>query len=210
MNTKNCARTRKDALEHRHTAGAVDYAPDGAVDFSALRARVHLSGLRPVDYDAAHLWITGLSALWIGGLVEERWGLASPPRPSGRTESCTLRILRMLFWCSRERMMKKMQGDSAPRGTTHRNAAAPHLLTHAAVLFAVLLLVYFVYFVVSLPHAVLFLCGPCFLWTLPTCSAARSAFLSILSILWFPSHMQCFFCVFCVFCGFSPRWQCCA
>ena len=27
----------------------------------------------------------------------ERWGLASPPHPSGRTESCTLRILRMLL-----------------------------------------------------------------------------------------------------------------
>ena len=25
------------------------------------------------------------------------WGLASPPHPSGRTESCTLRILRMLL-----------------------------------------------------------------------------------------------------------------
>ena len=30
------------------------------------------------------------------------WGLASPPRPSGRTESCTLRILRMLLGDSRE------------------------------------------------------------------------------------------------------------
>ena len=68
MNTKNYARTRKDALEHRHTAGAVDYALDGAVDFPALRARAHLSGLRPVDYDAAHLWITGF-ALWISGDV---------------------------------------------------------------------------------------------------------------------------------------------
>ena len=64
-----------------------------AVDFPVLRARAHLSGLcpvdyaadaavdygpdGPVDYDAAHLWI--------GGLWEEMWGLASPPRPSGRT-----------------------------------------------------------------------------------------------------------------------------
>ena len=28
---------------------------------------------------------------------KEQWGLASPPHPSGRTESCTLRILRMLL-----------------------------------------------------------------------------------------------------------------
>ena len=27
------------------------------------------------------------------------WGLASPQHPQGRTEFCTLRILRMLLWC---------------------------------------------------------------------------------------------------------------
>ncbi len=61
-----------------------------------------------MDYDAAHLWITlaelavdyGPAALWITmlricGLVE-CGGWLRPPRPSGRTESCTLRILRML------------------------------------------------------------------------------------------------------------------
>ena len=38
--------------------------------------------------------------LWMSGLVRskkreggEAWGLASPPHPSGRTESCTLHIL---------------------------------------------------------------------------------------------------------------------
>ncbi len=46
-----------------------------------------LAGLA-VDYDAAHLWISELGQMW---------GLASPPHPSGRTESCTLRILRMLL-----------------------------------------------------------------------------------------------------------------
>ena len=71
--------------------------------------------------------------LWISGLGE-RWGLASPPRPSGRTESCTLRILRMLFRCSRGRGGEggqTMQGDVAPCGTTDRDAAAPLLLPHA-------------------------------------------------------------------------------
>ncbi len=77
------------------------------------------------------------------------WGLASPPHPSGRTESCTPRILRMLFWCSRERMVKKMQGDSAPCGTTDRNAAAPLLLTHAG---SAARSAFLVYFVVSHPH----------------------------------------------------------
>ena len=48
---------------------------------------ITLAGLA-VDYDAAHLWISELGQMW---------GLASPPHPSGRTESCTLRILRMLL-----------------------------------------------------------------------------------------------------------------
>ena len=67
-----------------------------------------------VDYVASPLWISQpfglgricphLTVLWMSGLVrskkregEEKWGLASPPHPSGRTESCTLRILRMLL-----------------------------------------------------------------------------------------------------------------
>ena len=54
---------------------------ENAVDFPALRARAHLSA--PLV-----LWISGLG---------EMWGLASPPRPSGKTESCTLRILRILL-----------------------------------------------------------------------------------------------------------------
>ena len=34
--------------------------------------RLRHCGLRfAVDYDAAHLWITGLTALWISGLEEE-------------------------------------------------------------------------------------------------------------------------------------------
>ena len=78
------------------------------------------------------------------------------PSHCGGGESCTPRILRMLFWCSRERMVKKMQGDSAPCGTTDRNASAPLLLTHAGSAARSAFLVYFVYFVVSSPHAVLF------------------------------------------------------
>ena len=38
----------------------------GCGDFPALRARAHISAPGgAVDYDASHLWITGLSALWI-------------------------------------------------------------------------------------------------------------------------------------------------
>ena len=42
-----------------------------------------------------------------------------------------------------------MQGDSAPCGTTDRNAAAPRLLAHAGSPFSSL---FWVYFVVSHPH----------------------------------------------------------
>ena len=59
----------------------------------------------------------GLSALWISGM----WELASPLHPSGRTESCTLHILRMLFWCSRggeeergERVVRRCRVTSHP------------------------------------------------------------------------------------------------
>ena len=54
-----------------------------------------------VDYDASHLWIMGF-ALWISGLE-------SGERRCGQA----------------------MQGDVAPCGTTHRDAAAPLLLAHA-------------------------------------------------------------------------------
>ena len=82
------------------------------------------------------------------------WGLASPPHPSGRTESCTPRILRMLLGAyGREEGKEEqgMQGDSAPCGTTDRNAAAPLLLTHAGSPFCSLF-GYLVYFVVFPPY----------------------------------------------------------
>ena len=204
----------------RTLAHAVDYARGSRC---GLRSRVSLwiTAYRPVDYDATHLWITHADAccglrmlthavdyarwrmLWITHAgaccgLGEGWGLASPPHPSGRTESCTLRILRMLFWahggcgwdnkrgaegricgvrgvpvvcrpCFCEGRM--MQGDTAPCGTTDRNSVAPPL-----------------HFSSAPPSP-----------TPSTCSAFRSAFSSISSILWFlPPHAVLFLCVLCI------------
>ena len=81
-----------------------------------------------VDYAPAVLWITGLSALWItmlricglgrGGDV----GLASPPRPQGRTESCTLRILRMLLLVLTEKRAVLAVDFPALRARAHISA----------------------------------------------------------------------------------------
>ncbi len=80
---------------------------------------------------------------------------------------------------------QEMQGDIAPCGTTHRDAATPLLLTHAGSPFRSPSFSVFSVFCGFFSTCSLFPCGPCFPWTLPTCSAAHSAFLSILCILWF-------------------------
>ena len=62
-----------------------------AVDFPDFWARAHISEARlAVDW-------------WI----RERRGLASPPHPSGRTESCTLHILRMLLLVLTEGLVRR-------------------------------------------------------------------------------------------------------
>ena len=64
---------------------------------------------------------------------EEKWGLASPPHPQGRTESCTLRILRMLLLVRlrRSRLRGSATVDYAPDGAVDYDAS--HLwITRAA------------------------------------------------------------------------------
>ena len=96
----------------------------------------------------------------------------------------------------REALRETVQGDIAPCGTTHRDAAMPRLLTHAGSTFRSssfsVFCVFCGFFSTCCPFSV------CSVVSIPTCSAARSAFLSILSILWFPSPHAVFSCV-CVF-----------
>ena len=58
-------------------SATVDYAP--AVLWIMHLRCCGLCTCGAVDYDASHLWIRE---------GKEKWGLASPPHPQGRTQSC--------------------------------------------------------------------------------------------------------------------------
>ena len=162
---------------------------------------ITLAGLA-VDYDATHLWISGLGRRCGGWLRPHTPQAGLSP---ARFASCG---------CSSGAHGggggQEMQGDIAPCGTTDRDAAMPPLhlssappsliphmqsfsvwsvfsvdSSHAgsparSAFWCILCILWFP------PHAVFFPCGPCFPWTLPTLAVLRVAL----------------FGVFCVFCGF--------
>ena len=126
------------------------------------------------------------------------WGLASPPHPQGRTESCTLRILRMLLLVltGAGAQHSPLVGKVRLRASSPLLGATPHLLPFTCFADALAFRgrspsvtkssTHLLVFIVLIPLAVFFL------WFLKkhiqSCGVA--AFLSVLRILWFLPHMQ--------------------
>ena len=76
---------------------AVDYACGARCGFPSPAGSGAYFRASPCGLRFAVLAVDYVADATVDWWIREKWGLASPPHPSGRTESCTLRILRMLL-----------------------------------------------------------------------------------------------------------------